>query len=177
MNQPIKTLRQIVIENCALLLVQHPELKGELRRVLVKTFEKGLLIAAFQFSRGSKKRLSNMLGISYPSVDRKIREHDIRYLGTFPKDQSYLSLIDAAYGLNQSPLSDIERAVIQWVFLYCLSISPIKFLYDAAIEEIDIPLIAIGFREGKTRTGAARILGMSRVTLNNKMKLYGIKAR
>lgn len=177
MNQPIKTLRQIVIENCSLLLKQHPEVKGDLKRLVIKRFEKGLLIAAFQFACGSKKKLSHMLGISYESVKRKIREHDIRYLGTMPKDQSYLTIINAAYALEPSSFNEIERAVIQWVFLYCLSISPIKYLYDVALTEIDIPLIAIGFREGATRTGAARVLGMSRVTLASKMKLYAIKAR
>ena len=177
MNQPIKTLRQTVMENSAVLLKQRPELKGELRWAIVKTFERGLLIAGIQFACGSKKRLSDMLGISYESVKRKMREHDIRYFGTFPKDQSYLTIINAAYEINPSSLGNIERAVIEWIFLYCLSVNPVKFLYDAAIEEIDIPLIALGFREGRTRTGAARILGMSRVTLNNKMKLYGIKAR
>lgn len=173
----IKTLRQTVIENCALLLKTQPETKGQLKNLVMEAFEKGVLIAAYAFTKGSKKKLSILLGISYGSVKSKIRLYDIIYLGTKPKDQSYLHLIKGAYQYTDSPISQIEWAVMHYAFLYCLTVSPVKYLYDMVLAEVEIPLIAFGFSEGRTRKAAAEILGVMPKTLTSRMKVNNIKAR
>jgi DNA-binding protein Fis len=173
----MKNLRQTVIENCALLLKQQPETKGSLKKLVIEAFEKGVLIGSYAFAKGSKKQLSQLSGISYHTIISKIDQYKIVYLGTKPKDESYLALIKGAYRYTDSPLHQIELAVMEYAFFYCLSISPVKYLYEHILPEVEIPLIAFGFSEGGSATGCAEILGITRKTLQSRMQFHNIKSR
>lgn len=173
-----KTLKQIVTENALILLKTKPDIKGKLYDSLIPSFERGLFIAAFQFCSGSKKQLSEILGISYESVKKKIALYDIKYLGTRPRDESHLQIIKSAYSFALENLAQqIEWAVLHYTFLYFFVTSRAKFLYSTILEQVELPLIAIAFAEGKTKIEAAAILGIDRRTLGKKMKRYNIRGR
>lgn len=181
------TLAEIIFTSCQEMLDRFPEQSnGNLRKLAVQAFEKGLFTGAYQFCRGNKKRLANMLGISLSTVAQRISRYKVPWLGTCPQNPEWLTMYKSLYPLYQNPksivsiLDNIQYSALRWTCLYLFqgNQKTINYLYDVGLEQIEKPLIILGHAKNNgRRMKACQMLGMNHVTMRSKMKLYGIKGR